>query len=124
MSSWLELEQNHKRQDKLEIKDKLMQLSTKIKTLELSFQDTLETLNNESFLKHRSSFPTSPNVNTFLKQSYKKTSFVGTEDKYIVDLQYNKNYARPIKPIMEIKPICRDIQETYQEYLQESKLKY
>ncbi len=124
MSSWLELEQKHKHQDKLEIKDKLMQLSTKIKTLELSFQDTLETLNNENFLKHRSSFPTTPNINTFLRPSDKKISFVKTEDKNLSDFRYNKNYARPIKPVMEIKPICRDIQETYQEYLKESKLKY
>ena len=106
MSSWLELEQQHKNKEKIEIKDKLLQLNRKIKNLELSFKDTLETLNNESFSNKRESFIKKPPIRP---QSY---------------------ITRPIEETLKNRIITqktsfhRTAKSTYKEYIEENKLKY
>lgn len=94
MSSWVELEQRHKQREKGELKDKIMQMSCKIKALELSFKETLDTLNN--------------NNESFILRKNDKLDIINREKQ--------ENIEKPF--------INTQNKGLYKEYLLESKLRY
>lgn len=135
MSSWVELAQRHKNDEKFEIKERLMNLKTKIKRLELSFQDTFESLNCD--------FKSIPQKTFELDSSdhIEKTTSIKLQDNYKENSSHKTNIKESIeeepyslKPII-YKPIIRNnyvkkkigedcpAQLRYKEYLKESRLK-
>lgn len=133
MSSWVEIAQRHKNNEKFEIKEKLMELKTKIKRLELSFKDTLETLDMDS------SFIPKNNHLIYSRSSFPKQSFK-IREKPEIPYENNEFYAEkiekePEKSTSYLKPVIREsykaktpsndykVQEKYKEYLKESSLK-
>jgi len=134
--SWVSLEQKYKDIEKLEIKEKLTRLNIKIKGLERSFRETLETLTgNEDFdilsrkrsllieekprfLKSKAYFYSKPKRKEYLMKKDEKKPIVFTNS-------YLKTRLKdPIKEKTEdFLNKNRDPQEIYKDYLAESKMK-
>lgn len=138
MSSWVELVQRHKNDEKIEIKERLMNLKTKIKRLELSFKDTLESLNCDMMYIPQNTYGLDLSGHNdkaayikekTAKEDYKENSL---NKKNIQETVEDESY--PLKPII-YKPIIHDnyvkkkigsdcpAQLRYKEYLKESRLK-
>ena len=104
MSSWIELEQRMKQNDKAELKEKILKMNYRIKNLELSFKETLDTLNNDH--------------ETSLSQP-KKSLTKGLQDNRKSFLPYKTPFTE--EPTFPRKEPMEDV---YKEYLLESKLRY
>lgn len=148
-TSWVQLEQKLKGEEKMEIKEKLARLDRKIKGLERSFRETLETLTGteenvrersrerehferietqpkeeRGFLGKKRGDWTKPPKNDSIgnKKTFAKRESLGFRNNYLKSRE-NKPQILVKADSQDWRAVTREPQEVYRDYLAESKMK-